>query len=291
MSIDLIEDLFQETWGLSGTLVEDAVSEIEKSRSVGLVTSREGKFVYKVADVWKTKEAMDQDLAVFTLLPQKGFTHIPGLVKTKSGDAYQEIEGRYVYLMECIEGVHPEPTAETYAKLGDLTADLHMITDYPYKAEFQPAAIGEKNLRTIAERVPFKDEYLKLLATLPAFDSLPESLVHTDIALVNVMERPNGEFVLLDLEEMGMGVRILDVALPLIHRFVSEDLVFSEENARAFYRAYLAKISLTEAEKELFFPAALFTALMYIVYGDTTKRWHRIQWALENRAQLESVIA
>ena len=134
-----------------------------------------------------------------------------------------------------------------------------------------------------AERLSFKQEYLEVVQSLPSFDELPEALIHTDIGPGNAIDKENGDLVLIDWDDVGVGTRVLDIAFPLIQQFISEDREFLEENASAFYATYFSELKLTESEMNNLFPAALFIALMYIIYGDTEKRWKRIQWAIENR--------
>ncbi len=288
--MQLTTDFFQEHWPISNISIGDILKTTEGGREVGIVNSDEGTFVYKVADEWKTIEALNRDLLAFELLPQKGFTHIPRLLKTKDGNTHARIENRCVYLLEYVGEKKPDPTVETYAKLGEITAELHQIQNYPHKTDFHPAPIIAKDLVTIADRLPFRDEYVKLVRSLPTFDALPQALIHTDISPGNAIEKENGDLVFIDWDDVGVGIRMLDIAFPLIQQFVSEDGEFFEENARAFYAAYCSKVKLTADEMNNLFPAALFIALMYIIYGDTEKRWKRILWAIENRMILEGVV-
>ncbi len=288
--MQITTDFFQEHWLFSNVSIGEILKTTEGSRAVGIINTSEGTFVYKVTDEWKTIEALSRDLRAFELLPQKGFTHIPRLFKTKDGNTHAEIENRFVYLLEYVGDKNPEPTAETFAKLGEITAELHQIQNYPYKTEFHPSPIIAKDLVSIADKLPFRDEYLKLVRSLPTFDSLPQALIHTDISPGNAIEKENGDLVLIDWDDVGVGIRVLDIAFPLIQQFISEDCEFSEDNARAFYGAYCSKVKLTEDEMNNLFPAALFIALMYIMYGDTEKRWKRIRWAIENRMILEGVV-
>ncbi len=288
--MEITAEVFEKNWPLSGVSLGEILKRTEGGRTVAIINAREGKFVYKVADEWKTKEALDRDLFAFKLLPQQGFSHIPLLLNTSEGRAYAELEGEFVYLFEYVGDRNPGPTVETYEKLGQLTAELHLIRDYPYRTEFHPAPIIAKNLVSKAAMLSFKDEYLKVVQSLPSFGGLPETLIHTDIAPSNAIEKDNGDLVLVDWDDVGVGIRVLDIAFPLIQQFVSEDGEFLENNARAFYGGYSSKVKLTEKELNRMFPAALFIALMYILYGDTKKRWKRIQWAIANQKVLEGVI-
>ena len=107
-------------------------------RIVGAFTASEGAFVYKVADRWKTKEALDGDLLAFELLPQMGFRHIPMLLRTSQDRSHAEVEGRLIYLLEYVGDKSPAPTPETYSRLGELTAELHLVRGYRTARSFEP---------------------------------------------------------------------------------------------------------------------------------------------------------
>ena len=289
MNHELTSEYFEKTWPLSDVSLGEVLQETN-GRTIGIINARQGKFVYKTAGQWKTNEALARDLQAFELLPLRGFHHIPELLKTSDRKAFSQIDRKPIYLLEYVIGERPQPTAETYHKLGRLTAELHLIRDYPYETDFHPAPIIARNLPNIAKGLSFKEEYLRVVEALPSFEALPQTIIHTDIAPINAVEKANGDLILLDWDDVGVGIRVLDIAFPLIQQFVSEDGEFLEDNAHSFYAAYFSKISLIEDELDHIFPAALFIALMYIKYGDTQKRWQRIQWAIENRRMLEDVI-
>jgi Ser/Thr protein kinase RdoA (MazF antagonist) len=109
------------------------------------------------------------------------------------------------------------------------------------------------------------------------------------VSLGNTIERPDGTLVLVDLDKVGNGPRVLDAGFPLVQQFVTEDWIFRRELATAFCGAYAARIRLTRAELLQVFAAGLFVALMYLPFGHRERRWRRIRWAVEHRAELEVV--
>lgn len=119
---------------------------------------------------------------------------------------------------------------------------------------------------------------------------LSQSLIHTDIGPHNAIKRHDGSIVLVDWDDAGVGTTILDLGFPLICHFVSEDLIFERENAKAFYDAYFSKRKLSTAERALIFDAGLFFALMYVPYGETQKHWERIKFSLVNKELISSVL-
>jgi Ser/Thr protein kinase RdoA (MazF antagonist) len=277
----------EEVWPLRRVRLGAQQKAVAGIRAVRRVETQEGSYVYKVADEWATPEVLRRSTKAFELIREQGFWRIPALLKTRQGGYWAEYCGQYVYMLECVEGSNPEPSALTYEKLGEITAELHEVAGYPYAADFRPGPIIAKDLRTIAEGLSFGADYQELVESLPSFDNLPQALIHTDVGPHNSIERVDGELVLVDWDGVGVGTRVLDVAFPLIQQFISEDCEYNAEWAKAFYGVYRANITMTTEELDHVFPAALFIALMYIIYGNTAKRWKRIGWALANREMLE----
>ncbi len=285
--MEITSNFLESHWPLSNVVVGDILQK-SGERITGRLQAKEGEFVYKIADERKTGTSLDKELIIFDFLPNKGFPHITKLLRTRKDGLYHSEENRCIYLLEYVEGKNPEPTPETYRKLGEITAELHAIEGYPYETEFDTNVIAKKDLPERAENFPFKEEYLKLVSSLPDFSPLPKALIHTDIGTVNTIERPDGSMVLIDWDDVGMGPAVLDIGIPLLQQFTSEDGQFFKENAQAFYGAYFSTRTMSPEEKGHIFDAGLFIALDYIIYGDTNKRWQRIQWALEHKKELES---
>ncbi len=276
-------------WPLTGVRLGPILKKTDGNRSVSIIDSNEGKYICKIADEWKTSEYLKKDLLAYELLPARNFHHISKLLKTNNNQPYVEVTGKNVYLLEYVEGENPIPSRITYTKLGGIIAELHSVMDYPYPTQFQPLAIIQNDLPSLVRDQPFQAEYMDIVRSLPDFNALPTTLIHTDVAPVNAIEKSDGEIILIDWDDVGVGVRILDIAFPLIQQFTSEDCEFNTGIAKAFYNAYKAKIQLTDKELDRIFDAALFIALMYIIYGNIEKRWNRIQWSLKNRSTLEQV--
>ncbi len=276
----------EKNWPLTRVKVGEALGE---NNNLGIIESAEGKYVYKIARDWKTHEAVERDLSVFDFLNSIGFPHISRYLKTISGKGVVVVGNDLIYLIEYIEGTHPKASPETYAELGRITGLLHGIKDFPFETDFDADVIIE-DLKETSKQFEFGKEYLKVVESLPSFHDLPKSLIHGDISPLNTIKKADETFILLDWDEAGIGTRILDIGHPLINQFISEDLEFFEDNARAFYKAYLKEQELSDEEMNRVFDSGMFWACMYIIYGDTAKRWKRIQWAIENKSVLEKLI-
>ena len=282
--MQLTPDIFERYWPLTGVVLGERLDASTSPRPVGIIHAEEGDYVFKVADQrsdWRhAMEALDY-------LPAHGFTQVPRLLKTKQSDTYQNLGDDRICIMEFVDGNTPSRNAESCAKLGRLMASLHIVEGYPYSATFIPSEVIEDELPTLVVDKPFQEEYLKLVESLPSFEDLPQAVIHTDLSFGNVIERADGELVMIDFDDIGIGARVIDLAYPLILSFVTSDCVYREDNARAFFSAYRSEIELSDHEVELIFPGALFFTLMYVIYDDIDANWRRIQWAVANRSLLE----
>ncbi|HSX14380.1 MAG TPA: phosphotransferase [Candidatus Saccharimonadales bacterium] len=280
--------MIEDKWPLTRVSLGSSLKGVGGQRHVQVLSASEGRYICKTADISKSLDDLASDLLIFDFLRTKGFRYITRLLKTNNDQLFADISGSLTYLLEFVEGKEPAPTPKNYAQLGKITAELNSIDGYPNATKFIPATIIKQDLPKLTIGKSFHYEYLKLLETLPSFEDLPTALIHTDIALVNSIQKEDGSIVLIDWDDIGIGTRILDVAFPLIQQFVSEDCEYDETNAKAFYTAYRQTVRLTDRELNNIFSAALFIAMMYIIYGDSDKRWQRIRWALRNRELLEN---
>jgi Ser/Thr protein kinase RdoA (MazF antagonist) len=282
--MQLTSDIFEKYWPLTSVVLGERLDESTSPRPVGIIHAKEGGYVFKMTD---QRSDWTSTLEAFDYLSEHGFAQIPRLLRTRRLSTYQAVGDKRICVMEFIAGNTPSRNAESCAKLGHLMASLHLIEDYPYPATFTPSEVIDGELPTLVADKPFQDEYLKLVESLPSFEDLPQAIIHTDLSFGNVIERADGELVMIDFDDMGMGARVIDLAYPLILSFVTRDCIYREDNARAFFGAYRSEIELTEHEIELIFPGSLFFALMYVIYGDIDSNWRRIQWAVANRSLLE----
>jgi Ser/Thr protein kinase RdoA (MazF antagonist) len=282
--MQLTSDIFEKHWPLTGVALGKRLDASTSPRPVGIIHAKEGDYVFKVAD---QRSDWSHALEALDYLPAHGFTQVPRLLNTKQCETYQDLGDDRICIMEFVDGSTPQRNTESCAKLGHLMASLHTIEGYPYSATFTPSEVIEGELPTLVADKPFQDEYLRLVESLPSFEDLPQAIIHTDLSFGNVIERADGELVMIDFDDMGVGARVIDLAYPLILSFVTRDCIYREDNARAFFSAYRSQMELSDQEIELIFPGSLFFALMYVIYGDIDSNWKRIQWAVANRSLLE----
>ncbi len=279
--------IIKENYDLPDLAIGEILQQ-KGGRTVLTLVSNGKKYVLKIGDVSKTKEKIEKDTFVFSFLKEKNFTAIPLLIETRKKERYTTVNGQFAYLLEYVEGKNLEGTKEDWAEIGRLTAELHSFTDYPLKTLF-----GFKNeklrLAEIAQELSFKEEYLALVNTLPDFDTLPQTLIHTDIGTHNAIKSSNGSIVLIDWDDSGLGTRVLDLGFPLLSQFLNGDLIFEKDKAEAFYNAYFSQHNIPKEEKLLIFDAAIFFALLYMPYVDIDKCWKKIAFARANKEKINSI--
>jgi YD repeat-containing protein len=110
------------------------------------------------------------------------------------------------------------------------------------------------------------------------------------MGLGDAIQKADGTIVAVDWDEAGMGTRVFDPGGSLISGFLSEDLAFDEDGARAFYEGYRSRVHLSDTETVAVFDASLFHALRAVRWANPEARLRRIMWAIEHRARLESVL-
>ena len=293
--------ILSEHWPLSGVQVEPLSGNCKplfqhSSRETLVVHSEQGHFVVKVFEdryalglVAPSIGQIEHQLSVFDYLAQRGYSHIPALLKTRTGQNFARVEGKTFYLMEQVRGTLPEASAQTWRELGQAAAPLRACSDYPHPYPIAVTGVIDE-LRQHAQEYPFADTFLPLVAGLAVLEGQPASLIHAEINIANAMRSEEGRMYLLDWDAVGHGPSVLMAGYPLIVCLVDEyTLRFHADWAAAFYEAYTAGEGMTEAEKELTFQAGLLHALRYLRY-DLPRRWARVQFALANKALLLSTI-
>ena len=286
----LNNEFIANNWPLHEVKIEGVLQE-SGERIVYKVNSSEGLYVFKLSSGSKTRQQLEKDTAIFSYLKEKDFS-APRLLKTKNDENFLPFNDQFLYAINFIEGSVPIANTDNYRQLGEITARLHRLNDYSIVTDFTAPSVIEEMIEK-NKQYTIGSDYEALLRALPDFSKLPSSLIHTDIGLHNSIQKTDGEIVLVDWDDAGIGTRILDIGFPLICGFV-KDNAFDIENARAYYRGYLKNADLTQQEKDHIFDAGLFYILMYSIFdgsGIDIKNWHKAQFAVQNRELIDSVIS
>lgn len=215
----------------------------------------------------------------------------PAIFPAEDGRSYLDEDGYWFYLTEYISGKNLEEIeADEYA-LGELAAKLHEMRRYTY-----PTSLNQDKSRFYEwfSDKPFKAEFDAILDGLPDFAQYEQCLIHTDIGPHNAMRRDDGEVVLIDLDDAGIGSKYLDLGWPFIMQFVdfnhqTEEMRYRFDLALAFLRGYYEKKTLFRNEYDLIWQGAVFMHVSYMqTYGPyaVDSLWAILKYGMAQKEKL-----
>lgn len=294
--MEAVKCTLQDQWGLRDVRIAGKI-ESKGSRSIYIVECCEGKFALKQFAPSLPEASIRQYTHALLHMQGRGLKLSPSICTTMGAELYVRHDDTFLYLMEFVEGEPLRETPEDEYDLGQASALLHTIADYPHESGLNV----KERIAGMYDRFhdyPFKREYDRIVDDLPDFESYRQSFIHTDIGPHNAMRADDGRIVFLDFDDAGSGSPLIDAGYPLICQFVrfQEDgsIRFDSANAKAFYAGYLSQMTLSEREKEIVFDGAVFMQLMYMpCYGDegVLPMWKLLQYALEHKEELLASIS
>ncbi len=194
----------------------------------------------------------------------------PKLLYTPDGAAYKKLGDYWFYVLEWIEGANLEETPEDEYDLAVLAKKLHSFRDYEY-----PCALTEDKqmyYEWFGDK-PFKPEFDAILDSLPDFKTLDRCLIHTDLGPHNSVRNKQGEVMLIDLDDAGIGSRYLDLGWPFIMQFVdfnhdTEEMKYRFDLAESFLDGYYGTEEISREEYDLLWQGAVYMHISYMqCYG------------------------
>lgn len=221
---------------------------------------------------------------------QKGIA--PRIFPTKGGSHkyYVKKDGYWFYLLEWVKGRPMQDTQEDELLLGRLARKLHTLEGYSL-----PSALDENKQRFyewFCEKT-FKAEFDQLLDKIPDFNLYNRCFIHTDLGPHNTIVRPNGEAVLIDLDDSGIGSRYLDIGWAFIMQFVEHteqmELSYRFDLAQAFLKGYYGTAHISPKEYDLLWQGAIYMHISYMQSygpGAVSSLWGILQFGLEQKAVL-----
>lgn len=272
----------QEYWGLTGVTAVERLQTFP-TRFVQRISSEQGCFAVKVdAEPGAAVEGSAcVQLAVGAALPR----HVPSIKRDRSGALAVVEQGQRITVAEDISGGRPASNIRTSSRLGALLADLHALPSVPRPYAIPvPAAADE--LARQANDYPFAATFRTLSDRVRRIADQPAATIHGELNLSNVVQRCDGDLVLVDWDQAGTGPIALDLGYPLICVFLHEDLSWHAEQAAAFYTGYIEHSTAQLPAAETIFDAAILHAMRYVGFANTTDRWARIEHALAHEADL-----
>lgn len=244
----------------------------------------------------RPKEKLLAETGVLNFVNRAGFP-APHLKPTRQGGPIFEWQpGCWGYALEFVEGKpppRPGPLAAgqpgpmldraTLVELGALLGKLHNLNPAAGRSETGPLAASDW-----LEETPTAIEWAGQAAKNPAWarmagevratlealplaelKALPRVLIHSDAHEGNLIRTPAGKLVLLDWENAGIDIAVIDLALvlswlcsweaapgqtgPLVEKYD-----FNEEYCRAFLASYQQERALTGPERAMLGPAIRF---------------------------------
>ncbi len=275
-----------EYWSIPPISSVTVAKKAADGRTLFRVDTSEGTYALKLLQKGRSKELTQQELSLLHVLHENHFP-CAELIPTKTGALFTEMEGQSTYLYRWVEGTHPESTVETFEKLGELTGSLHALpTDSLPKMRFAPSERMNQQ-RELAERLGLEPAFIELFSHVRDVAHLPQGIVHTDIGPHNTLEQADGDLLLIDWEDAGVGPLVIDLGW-LLEQCLTLDNVFEKEKAHALLKAYQTHRPFSAEEASYMHDMMLSFALLYCLQKDglQDRGRKRIKWIADHQTEL-----
>ena len=287
----LSRQIIETEWPVTGVQFVKTTPGKDKRITV-YVKSNKGECIFKIAHRKKTEKILKKDTTVLRFLQKKKFKASPGILETRNGHLYKRINDRLVYAMEYIHGITPKSSPKVWHELGKVVASLHLIKPpQSLRSAFTVASQRAKMLK-LAGRFKVESRYIDIVKKLPNLAMLPQSMIHTDVAVNNVIQKPDGSLVLVDWDDAGKGPSVLDIGFVLTS-FLTSKLKFESAKAIAFFTGYRSVRKMPEVEKRFAVDAGLLFGLSYSIHerrGFDPGYWRWTQYVAAHRDIFEKVL-
>ena len=215
---------------------------------------------------------------------------LPRIILTNQNACCHQSELGTFFVTEYIDGQSMEFTACRAKLLARKVARLHSIP--------KNSALNHWNLDSLFHDIEYdrlvqlaetdKDFLLHQLKLAKKLAELPESVVHGDLGLSNILMTPAGDVTILDWGGCGIGPRLLDVGY-VFWNLLDDRLNFNEGAGKAFMDAYLLTIDLLASERELIVSACILFPMNYVLFDSDTKI-RKIEWFVDHKHLLQSLV-
>lgn len=282
-----------KVWGFKDAIIEKQFHE-ESSRQIFSVTvNNKGMLLKGIPDDKPENVIKGNVLAHEYLGNQKKIA--PEIIYTPDGYSYIHEEGYWFYLMEFIEDRSLEETIEEEFLLGKLARQLHSYTDYKYLSSLND---DKSILYEWFSDKEFKNEFDAVLDKLPNFNRLEQCFIHTDLGPHNAMMGSNGQVILIDLDDAGIGSKHLDLGWPFIMQFVNynretKEMKYRFDLAVAFLQGYYENEIISHDEYDLIWQGAIFMHISYMkTFGPYAVEplWNILNYGMEQKDKLWDMI-
>lgn len=219
----------------------------------------------------------------------------PRILYMPDGAGYVQKQGYWFYVLEYAEGENIEENVEDERELGRLLRKLHSLTDYS-----RPSGLSDDKTEFYGwfTEKEFKREFDGILDGLPDFGKLDRCFIHSDIGPHNSLRTPEGDIILIDLDDAGIGSRYLDLGWPFIMQFVKHDratgkMDYRMDLAEAFLTGYYGEDEITRQELELIWQGAVFMHISYMNdYGPEAvdSLWKILKFGMAQKERLWRIL-
>lgn len=236
-----------------------------------------GSFILKVYPLSVQAERLQNNATVMDHLYLARFP-APVVRRNTSGEAFHTGSRHRMLVQSWIPGNAPRADRQSMVLLGTLSARLHLLPVPPVASSIDPAAL-RSSMFDRARQYGMPALYHELVAALPDLSTLPRALIHTDLELRNMIVTETGNASLIDWDDAGEGIALLDVVYPLV-TLLQENGAYDEALYRSFYEAYTTLRPLTMEERQLFHQAVAFWLLFYSIVpevGVIGSNWTKAQ--------------
>lgn len=210
------------------------------------------------------------------------------------------------YLTTFVAGSSLPATVDTAWQLGEVTGRLHAL-------ETGAAGLPPTPFTIASERQHFhslnaspavhawdgyaelRDDLVRAWDELPDLDDMPQVLVHTDVLFGNAVQTPEGQAVLIDWDDAGLGPAIQDLGYLLVHESIPlQGAPIESAFVLAVLDGYQTARPLTSVERSRIPEAMLFGALAYVLAPWESRvwlgNWRRARCVLEHRAEIVALL-
>jgi homoserine kinase type II len=246
-----------------------------------LITAGSSRYIFKRST--STAKYPNTNIVSFLAAAQNSKLPLIQIIPSRTGEPFLK-RGRITYtLATFLPGTHPTYSTITTGKLrslGSALATLHLL---PWQAAITNPKLNPSYMERVyrrylplLERKSFdsKQEFLGTVenerqhttSRLAAWQALPRTPVHNDPYLSNTLFEGDELTGLLDLEDVGTGIALIDVARVINTWCFTETGTYRPELAKAFVAGYDAARPLSPLERELFYDLLRFVAYRHCVW-------------------------
>ncbi|MCI5207886.1 MAG: hypothetical protein D3910_03655 [Candidatus Electrothrix sp. ATG2] len=281
-------------------LTVTSVDPLPGSTRAWRVQADQGVFILRLFDS-KTASVHTEEVNVLRFLESSTFP-APRVLPPRNGASLIFLGGRCGYVTSFIPGDTPLSTQESAHDLGRVVGRLHALDAGAQDLQPTQSSISaERELFRQLDADPSVQAWagydvirppLKMAwESISDLNSTPKTLVHTDITYKNTVRTPDGDMILIDWDDAGLGYAVLDIGYFLVNHTVSmEGQPLPLDSAAAFLRAYLSQHHLTPSEWDALPDALIFGSIIYVLApwdGKVSmKCWQQAEYTIAHATEL-----